>query len=267
MQAACELAQKGHSVTLFERSPKLGGLLEYADHIPFKHDIACYRQHLEYMLRSQANVEVCLNTEATPALLQRAGRFDAVVLALGAKPFVPSIPIEAGANAFHAAEAFNGHTFGDVVAVIGGGAVGCEFAVYLQSLGKHVQLAEVRGKLLADMEDMPDEAYYTEFFLTHELSLKYKHLYACPETDRVRIHTNAACVRVTREGAVVRKANGQEVLLAADTVLFATGFQGQPEAAEAYEALGIEVIPIGDCLKAGTLLDTALTGYFAAQQL
>lgn len=267
MQAACELAQKGHSVTLFERSPKLGGLLEYADHIPFKHDIACYRQHLEYMLRSQANVEVCLNTEATPALLQRAGRFDAVVLALGAKPFVPSIPIEAGANAFHAAEAFNGHTFGDVVAVIGGGAVGCEFAVYLQSLGKHVQLAEVRGKLLADMEDMPDEAYYTEFFLTHELSLKYKHLYACPETDRVRIHTNAACVRVTREGAVVRKASGQEVLLAADTVLFATGFQGQPEAAEAYEALGIEVVPIGDCLKAGTLLDTALTGYFAAQQL
>ena len=41
----------------------------------------------------------------------------------------------------------------------------------------------------------------------------------------------------------------------------------QPEAAEAYEALGIEVVPIGDCLKAGTLLDTALTGYFAAQQL
>ena len=50
-------------------------------------------------------------------------------------------------------------------------------------------------------------------------------------------------------------------------MLFATGFQGQPEAAAQYEALGIEVIPIGDCMKAGTLLDTALTGYFAAQQV
>ncbi len=267
MQAALELAQKGHTVTLFEQNKRLGGLLEYAAHIPFKHDIACYRSYLEHMVRSQANIKLCLGTKASPALLQQAGGFDAVVLALGAKPFIPGIPVEAGVNVFHAAEAFDGHTFGETVAVIGGGAVGCEFAVYLQSLGKRVELVELRGRLLADMVDMPDEAYYTEYFLTHELSLKYKHLYACPETNRVHIHTNAACVRVTQKGAVIRTADGTEKLLAADTVLFATGFQGQPEAAAQYEDLGIEVIPIGDCMKAGTLLDTALTGYFAAQQV
>ena len=83
----------------------------------------------------------------------------------------------------------------------------------------------------------------------------------------MHIHTNAACVRVTQKGAVIHTADGTEKLLAADTVLFATGFQGQPEAAAQYEDLGIEVIPIGDCMKAGTLLDTALTGYFAAQQV
>lgn len=92
-----------------------------------------------------------MGTKASPALLQQAGGFDAVVLALGAKPFIPGIPVEAGVNVFHAAEAFDGIHSAKQWAVIGGGAVAVNSPVYLQSLGKRVELVELRGSLLADM--------------------------------------------------------------------------------------------------------------------
>ena len=38
MQAAIYAADDGHLVTLYEKSECLGGIINYAQHIPFKHD-------------------------------------------------------------------------------------------------------------------------------------------------------------------------------------------------------------------------------------
>lgn len=46
MQAAIYAADGGHEVILFEQSDRLGGIINYADHIPFKRDLAAFRTYL-----------------------------------------------------------------------------------------------------------------------------------------------------------------------------------------------------------------------------
>ena len=69
MVAALTAAQRGHSVTLFERSGSLGGQLHYAKHVWFKTDMEHYRQYLIRQVQT-ANIDIRLNCEATPERLQ-----------------------------------------------------------------------------------------------------------------------------------------------------------------------------------------------------
>lgn len=91
MEAAMDLADKGHEVILYEKSGKLGGRLSFADHVVFKEDIKRYREYLTAQVNKRPAIRVRLNTEATPELVC-AEAPDAVVLALGADKFIPPFP-------------------------------------------------------------------------------------------------------------------------------------------------------------------------------
>lgn len=54
------------------------------------------------------------------------------------------------------------------VVIVGGGMVGCELTVHLQSIGKRVDIVEMEDELMAEAEDLIDEKFLTEFFMTHE---------------------------------------------------------------------------------------------------
>ncbi|HEX7717878.1 MAG TPA: NADPH-dependent 2,4-dienoyl-CoA reductase, partial [Marmoricola sp.] len=136
LSAAVSLAEAGHRVALFERSPHLGGQFRLAMQVPGKEDFA---ETLRYFTRrlEVLGVDVRLSTEATMDAL--AG-FDEVVVATGVTPRVPAIPgvdPTAGSGRRHPkvllySEVLDGSAVpGERVAVIGAGGIGVDVSVFL----------------------------------------------------------------------------------------------------------------------------------------
>ncbi len=266
MQAAYELARKGHNVTLYEKSDVLGGRLSFADHVSFKQDIRRYRQYLETQMEKFDNITVKLSSAVTPQELA-ALDYDAVVVAAGAAPFIPPISGADRKNVFHACDVF-GHEdkLGEKVIVVGGGFVGCEMAVHLQGKGKHVDVVEVRDELMADSKDLPKERFLTLFYMEHEYTGENVILSEAKTTDRVRSFLNTQCVEITDKGVVVSK-DGEKQLLEADSVIMATGFRPDKTLKEQFEGCAPTVLFIGDCDHVGSLWNTSRGGYAAALKI
>ena len=87
IQAAITAAERGHKVTLAEKSDKLGGLLYFTDVDIDKPDL---RNFKDMMIREvkRHDVEILMNTEVTPEFVKEFAP-DAVILATGSVPACP----------------------------------------------------------------------------------------------------------------------------------------------------------------------------------
>ncbi len=129
LSAALNLAQRGHSVTLFEASDKIGGQFGIAQLIPGKEEFAETIRYYTRML-DVAGVTVKLETRVAPADL--IGSFDEVVVATGVTPRVPKIPgIENPKVLTYAEVVREGKPVGKSVAVIGAGGIGVDVSEFL----------------------------------------------------------------------------------------------------------------------------------------
>ena len=267
MQAAHELAAKGHDVVLFEKSGKLGGRLEFADHIEFKEDVARYRKYLEIQVNKYPNLEVRLNTEVTPAMIE-AEDFDAAVVAVGSEDVVPPIPGTDSKIVRLCTEIYGKEdALGEKIVMVGGGTVGCETTVHLQTLGKKVDVVEMSHELMPEAHDLDDERRLTIFFMQHEFNKHNRTMADVPEIDRVRVFLKTRCTEITDTGVWVEDAEGNRQFLEADTVLLATGFRSKTELANSFLGSALDVIPVGDCKKVGSILNCSSTGLGAAMSL
>jgi 2,4-dienoyl-CoA reductase (NADPH2) len=128
MMAALVAAWRGHSVTLFEAAPRLGGQLNLARAIPGKEEFHGLVHWFAAML-NEAGVTLRLGTPADAAAL--AG-FDEVIVATGVTPRDPGIPGQYGANVLRYVDVLNGAAeVGGRVAIIGAGGIGFDVATYL----------------------------------------------------------------------------------------------------------------------------------------
>ena len=129
MEAAYRAARRGHSVTLWEKSDRLGGLMAvFGNKMPARHRFGALVRWYESAL-PEAGVNVVLNKTATAEDIL-AGGFDKVVLANGRGYKENPVPVEV--------DAVPVYTAGEVlekdlilpnrVAVIGGSFVGLELA-------------------------------------------------------------------------------------------------------------------------------------------
>lgn len=87
MEAAVIAAERGHQVTLVEKSDALGGLLKFADTDAYKGDLGKFK---DVMARRVVHrkVDVRLNTEFSPADVNRFGA-EAVIVAVGSGRSTP----------------------------------------------------------------------------------------------------------------------------------------------------------------------------------
>ena len=251
MEAAVTAKQRGHEVILLEKSGVLGGKLNFSRQVPFKRDLCKFMDYLIHMVE-KTGVEVRLNTEATAELVESLEP-DAVIAAVGAKALVPPIPGVDGANVITAEEAYRkikaGEDIGQRIAVLGGGDVGCETAVYLaQEAGKTVSLVEMTDTLAAASCAIPRTA------ITKEIE-------KC-----VDAHTGSRCTGITKDGITYVDATGEHSIQA-DTVVLSAGMVPQKEQAEAFRMIAGEFFPIGDCVKANNVRTAVRTGYDSAIQL
>lgn len=251
MEAAITAKQRGHQVILLEQAETLGGKLNFSRQVPFKRDLCKLMDYLIHMV-DKLGVDVRLNTEATPELVE-ALEPDVVIAAVGATALVPPIPGIDGENVITAEEAYRkikaGEDIGTTVAVLGGGDVGCETAVYLaQEAGKTVSLVEMTDTLAAASCSIPRTA------ITKEIE-------KC-----VDAHVNARCTGITKEGLTYLDAEGEH-MLRADTVVLSAGMVPRGQLAEAFRTIADEFFTIGDCVKANNVRTAIRTGYDSAIQL
>ncbi|EFV86229.1 2,4-dienoyl-CoA reductase [Achromobacter xylosoxidans C54] len=130
MAFAVYAAERGHKVVLYEAERRLGGLLNLARRIPGKSEFNETLRYFQVRL-AELGVAVTLGCRVTAAELQ-AGGYDAVVVATGVIPRMPSID---GINHPKVAlydEVLSGRRrVGSRVALIGGGGIAFDTAEFL----------------------------------------------------------------------------------------------------------------------------------------
>ena len=198
-------------------------------------------------------VEVHLNTEATPELIADLHP-DAVLAAVGADPIIPPIPGVNGKNVITAEQCYEmglrGMDLGQKVAVIGGGLVGCETALYLSMyLGKQVTLVEMTRAVAQEEYSIPRQALV-------------EHL-----AQHVTCYCGVRCTGITEDGIEVEDSYGGSGLLKADTVVLAAGMRACSLDAERFRGLSLFFEPIGDCVTAKNVRGATRSAYDAASRL
>ena len=142
IQAMLTLCERGHDVTLYEKSDRLGGHVVPASALPFKQDV---KDYLDYLVRqaNKAPARILLNTEATKELLDAEG-YEALIIAVGSKPIVPRLPGIDKPHVHWAPDADTGEVKpGDKTVIVGAGSVGIECAIGLKRAGKDVTVVEM----------------------------------------------------------------------------------------------------------------------------
>ncbi|MBR0401300.1 MAG: FAD-dependent oxidoreductase [Lachnospiraceae bacterium] len=248
MEAALTARRCGHAVTLLEKHDYLGGGMHCEEKVPFK---KYFRRYLEFQTREmeKAGVDVRLGTEATPEMMEEM-RPDVILACVGSKPAVPPIPGIDGPNVVTAQYAFeNPDKLGKKVAIIGGGLVGCELAIFLDMDGLAVDVIEMTGDINAP-------------------GLSSQGLAVKRELRRrgMKVTFRAAASRITKEG-LYYTCDGEERFIEADTVIAATGQKPLAEEAFVFAPYAPQFQMIGDCSSVANIMTAVKNAYTIARDL
>jgi pyruvate/2-oxoglutarate dehydrogenase complex dihydrolipoamide dehydrogenase (E3) component len=246
MQAAIVAAERGHTVTLYEKSNSLGGLLKITEGNPIKYLLKKYKDYLICQV-DKHDIDVKLDTIATPAMVE-AGAPDVVIVASGSTHIIPHIPGVDRKNTFTAVDSHKPDVnLGKSVVIIGGNLVGCETALYIKSLDKEPTIVEMTDRLYSDAN--PVLGYSIQ-----------RHL----DKGGIRCLTNAKCTEISDQGAHIVLKNGNTEIILADSVVLAVGMESTVNTVDSMLDCALDVIPIGDCVKPGTVREASRTGYYTA---
>lgn len=245
MKAACVASDRGHQVTLFEQSDRLGGMLHYAGYFSFKYPVKDYMNWLIAQVNKRP-IDVKLGTKAAPETVQG---YDAVLVAIGAEPLILPVP---GVEQAKIAIETLGHedTLGDSVILIGGGQVGCETALHYAKLGKKVTVMEMQAELAPDASTTGRNELLTEIE---------------KEPNFITL-TGARCVSLTATSVTYEK-DGKLETISADSVVLSAGMKAKTREADSFIGTALDFAEIGDCVRARTVEYATKEAYYAAVNL
>lgn len=246
MEAALAAAERGHEVIIYEKTDKLGGQALLSDVMWFKKEMKLFHEYLERQVRKRQNIIVNLNTECTPEIIDDLDP-DAVIVAVGAEQIVPNIPgVEKAVMSFDVFGHEEENVKGKKVAIIGGGDIGVELGIYLNELGHECTIVEM-GHYIAPKAQLTERISYLEWL----------------EQEKVQTMVDTKCVEITDKGAVIEDADGNQKLLEADTVIIAVGTKSLAEERDKFIDTAFDVINVGDCVKASSIVHAVHTGFDA----
>ncbi len=239
MEAARNLAERGHETLLYEKSNRLGGQWSI---------LANYRPEanrlIHYLSQGlvRAGVKVFYNQEVTAKMVQEV-QPDAVIVATGSLPISLDIPGICSQNVVQAVDVLTGQAMtGQEVVVIGGRVVGINTALFLAEKGKSVSLV-TRSKIARGL------SHNTKLILFEYLIKKGVRLFPYTLPDSI-----------TEKGVNIQIDSGEPPekdyifsFLKADTVVLAVGAVNHNRLAEELSGLMPEVYPIGDCASKRTI--------------
>lgn len=251
--ALTTLVDRGHDVTLYEKTDKLGGNVIGAAVAPFKIDCQDY---LKWLVRQAENspAKVVMNTEVTKEILDKEN-YDAVIIAVGSEPLVPKLPGIDKPHVNWAPHAEMGKCkVGDKIVIVGAGAVGLEAAIEFIDMGKEVTVVEMASAEDATMKLFESSGTSAKEFL------------AIIEDKPIPVHYNTQLMEIKDDKIVCKDtSSGNAVEFEADTVLLAMGMRSLKAKAEELRhcAPETDVHIVGDVRKVGTIA-TAVNEAFQA---
>jgi len=277
LEAACMAAERGHRVTLWEKSPRLGGQLNLASVPPGREEFNTVIDYYGNAL-NRLGVQVELGKEADLESVKAFGA-GAVVLATGAAPIVPPVEGVDGPNVVQAWDVLAGRAVtGKRVAIIGGGAVGCETAVLLAQKGT-IDAQTLHFLALNNAEDWETlkqlatrgvkEVTVVEMQKTAGADIGSSSRWVILQEMKrygVKVIAKAKDLRITAEG-VLLEAGGEEKLLEADTVVLAVGSRPVKDFAEKVKEQLPAAYLVGDAVTPKKALDAIYQGFLAACEI
>jgi 2,4-dienoyl-CoA reductase-like NADH-dependent reductase (Old Yellow Enzyme family)/thioredoxin reductase len=233
MEVARLSALRGHKVTLIEKTEKLGGHLIEASVPEFKREL---KQLVKWSIAqvSKGNIKIQLGTEATPELIKKL-KPDVLLVAVGSDYIIPSMGGTEKLSVVTASDVLLGKkNIGERIAVLGGGLVGCETALYIaEQLKKSVSIVEMLDDILIEA-DMP-----SKIALTDRL-----------RKASVEIYTGWRSEEITDNSLICTDQQGQRHELEADSIVLAVGLIEKKEIVDKFRGLAPEVHALGDCIEA-----------------
>ncbi len=251
MECALTLAERGHDVTIYEKSGALGGRTKLAAMIKSGgcEEVMHIYDYLTTMI-GKSNVNVRLKTEVDENLIRKETP-DAVVVANSSPYFIPDIPGIDRKNVFTIPmmsklaqvplKMFGPDTLasmsekffpvGKKVVIWGAGAEGAQCAEFMRKRGKDIVL-------IAENDDIGGL-----------IPLKYKErILPWFERKDVRIVRNSTVVEFNKKGAVVRCADGSEELIECDSMMVMLPEKRDPAFFEMARSIVPETYEIGSTL-------------------
>ena len=228
MEAAIVAAKRGHSVTLYEKTDKLGGVFIAAAAPSFKEKdkdlIAWYIREL-----SKYPITVNLGCE-----VKNVSELDAdeIIVATGATP--KRVPVKGVERTVEACEYLLGEKpVGERVVIVGGGLTGCEIAYDLYLQGKQPTIIEMQNDLIVSAKvPFPNSSFLRDFFMA----------------NKVPTYLETRLLEVTESGVRIADKNGNETEIEADSVIMSVGYTPAPIAKKSKH-----VHVIGDASAVGSL--------------
>lgn len=232
MQTAVYLAERGHTVSLFEKKAKLGGQWNVACATPGKEGYTVFGDYLQRLLKKYG-VQVTLGTEVTREKVIDL-KPDAVVIATGAIPTGLRVPGIDGKNVVQGHDVIEGKAKpqGKVV-VVGGRFIGMEVAIWLSEEGHDVSLVTKAG--------LGENGIRLEKFTFKTLANRLVEL-------RVPLYLHATVLEIT-DRSVIFSMGGEVYSMPADTVILAVGMRSEDRLAKELEGVSAEIHMVGDCVK------------------
>ena len=241
MEVARIATLRGHKITIYEKTDRLGGVFIPASMPSFKEKdkmlLDWYRRQIDNL-----NIEVKYNTEITNLKDVVA---DKIVIATGSKP--KKLPISGVEKTIEAIDYLNGKEVGENVVIIGGGLSGCEIAYELFLKGKHPIIVEAQNDLMiANGLCLANSSYLRDYF-------KYKN---------VPVYLESRVLEIKDGSVLIEDKDKNKVEIKADSVITAIGYNPAPIAKPSKH-----VHIVGDALSVGNLRTVVWRAWEVAEKI
>ena len=220
-------ALRGHTVTIYEKTDRLGGVFIPAAAPSFKEKD---RELIEWYRRQIAALPITVhyNTEIRDLSALDA---DEIVVATGATAKRLRIPgIE---RSMEAIDYLSGRQVGQDVVIIGGGLTGCEIAYDLYLQGKKPVIVEAKSDVMAVRGlCLANSSYLRDFF----------------RCNKIPVYLESTVPSIGQNSVTVRYKDGSTREVRADDVIVSVGYAPAPIAKKS-----AHVHIVGDACKVGNL--------------
>ena len=258
LEAACTAAEVGCTTFLFEKNDHLGGLAVEISKIPDKKRLRDFPDYLVHRASKLTNLFIFKGQEATLPLI-KALHPNIIVNSTGSNPLLPPIKglhdhIDKEGSKVASITGMINHLAdypedctGKKVVVVGGGAVGLDIVEYFAPKGAQVSIVEMMPQIGKDLDPVSK----------------------CGTNTLMREHnvnqmTETALCEVKADAFTV-KANGEEKDLPFDYGFVCLGMRANApvldEIREAFADTNVEIINIGDSVRARRIIDGVQEGH------